>query len=263
METLPSLLLGKGMLFIVGTGPGSLEQMTGRAKEAIGLSTHIVGNGMYLDMLDDLVEGKQVVTSSMGREVDRARKAVELSSDNVVTIVSGGDAGVYGMASIVLEIMERTNVEVDVEIVPGVTAATAAAAKLGSPLSSDFMVISLSDLLTPWEEIDRRLEAGFGLGVPVVLYNPKSVRRPGNLARAVAIAVKHLPLTTPVGVVKDAYRPGEEVIITTLGAMQKDDSFVDMHSTVVVGGRDSRTWKVGSDVKGIITPRGYDRKYVY
>jgi precorrin-3B C17-methyltransferase len=251
------------MLFIVGTGPGSLEQMTGRAKEAIACSTHVVGNGMYLDMLEGLVTGKTVITSSMGREVDRARKAVELSRKNVVTIVSGGDAGVYGMASIVLEIVERTGVEVDVEIVPGVTAATAAAARLGSPLSSDFMVISLSDLLTPWVEIERRLEAAFSLGIPVVLYNPKSVRRPMNLAKAMGIASKHIPLGTPIGVVKDAYREGERVVVTTLGEVIENDAFVDMHSTVVVGGKDSRMWKVGSDVKGIITPRGYDRKYVY
>lgn len=263
MEMSQSPSPGKGMLFIVGTGPGNLEQMTGRAKEAIARSTHVVGNGMYLDMLDGLVADKTVITSSMGREVERARKAVELASSNVVTIVSGGDAGVYGMASIVLEIIERSGVEVEVEIVPGVTAATAAAARLGSPLSSDFMVISLSDLLTPWSEIERRLEAAFSLGIPVVLYNPKSLRRPRNLAKAMGIAGKHISLTTPVGVVKDAYRPGEEVIVTTLGEVIKDDAFVDMHSTVVVGGKDSRTWKVGLDVKGIITPRGYDRKYVY
>jgi precorrin-3B C17-methyltransferase len=178
-------------------------------------------------------------------------------------VLQNGDAGVYGMASIVLEVLERSGQQVDIEIVPGVTAATAAAALLGSPLSSDFMVVSLSDLLTRWEEIEKRLDAAFSLGIPVVLYNPKSVRRPGNLAAAMAIASRHLAAATPIGVVKNAYRPGEEVIVTTLEEMIRDDHFVDMHSTVVVGGRESRFWKVGSDVKGIITPRGYDRKYVY
>jgi precorrin-3B C17-methyltransferase len=237
--------------------------MTGRALEAIARSRYVVGNALYLEMLGELTAGKELVVSSMGREVERAKKAVELSRDNVVTIVSGGDAGVYGMASIVLEVLDRSGLDVDLEIVPGVTAATAAAALLGSPLSSDFMVISLSDLLTQWGEIERRLEAAFSLGIPVVLYNPKSVRRPENLSAAMAIACRHLPATTPVGVVKDAYRPGEQVIVTTLGEISEDDHFVDMHSTVVVGGKESRFWKVGSDVKGIITPRGYDRKYVY
>jgi len=250
-------------LFIVGTGPGCPGQMTGRAAEAIARSKYVVGNALYLEMLGEMTAGKELVVSSMGREVERAKKAVELAGQNVVSIVSGGDAGVYGMASIVLEIVDRSGADIDLEIVPGVTAATAASALLGAPLSSDFMVISLSDLLTPWAEIERRLGAAFSLGIPVVLYNPKSMRRPENLNIALAIASRHLPPGTPVGVVKNAYRDGEQVTVTTLEEIASDDRFVDMHSTVVVGGKESRFWKVGSDVKGIITPRGYDRKYVY
>jgi precorrin-3B C17-methyltransferase len=158
--------------------------------------------------------------------------------------------------------VEHSNPNIEVEVVPGVTAASAAASLLGSPLSSDFMVISLSDLLTPWEHIVRRLEAAFSVGVPVVLYNPKSNRRPENLSAALQIALKHLPPNTPIGIVKDAYRDGEEVKITTLEALASDDSFVDMHSTVIVGGMESRVWR-NSDAEWIITPRGYDRKYVY
>jgi precorrin-3B C17-methyltransferase len=252
-----------GKLFIVGTGPGRPDQMTLRAREAIAISDYVVGNDLYLDLIQDLLPGKEVIISSMGKEVDRAKKAVELAKSHKVAIVSGGDAGVYGMASIVLEIIEHAQAEIAVEIVPGVTAATAASALLGSPLSSDFMVISLSDLLTPWGQIERRLEAGFSTGIPIVLYNPKSNRRPGNLANALAIALKHLPATVPVGVVKDAYREGQKTITTTLGALAEDNSFVDMHSTVVIGGSESRIWKEGENVKGIITPRGYDRKYVY
>ncbi|WP_026068753.1 precorrin-3B C(17)-methyltransferase [Methanomassiliicoccus luminyensis] len=259
----PSPSQGKGKLYIVGTGPGRSDQMTMRARDAIASSTHVVGNQIYLDNVSDLLAGKEIFNSSMGREVQRAKKAVELAQDHMVSIVSGGDAGVYGMASIVLEIVEKSFPETAVEIVPGVTAASAAASLLGSPLSSDFMVISLSDLLTPWVEIERRLEAAFGVGVPVVLYNPKSLRRPDNLHTALSIAKKHLPGTTPIGVVKDAYRPDETVTVTKLEALAENDDFVDMHSTVVVGGLDSRIWAEGESVRGIITPRGYNRKYAY
>jgi precorrin-3B C17-methyltransferase len=251
------------MLYIVGTGPGDPEQMTSRALAAIRASEFVVGNKLYLDMLAPHTGGKQLVISHMGKEVERAKKAVELSQEHVVSIVSGGDAGVYGMASIVLEIVERSYPGTKVEIIPGVTAANAAASLLGSPLSSDFAVISLSDLLTPWEKIEKRLHAAFSIGIPVVLYNPKSNRRPGNLAEALAIARGYLPPSTPIGVVKDAYRPGMEVRVTTLASIIEDDSFVDMHSTVIVGGEESRIWKEGADVRGIITPRGYDHKYVY
>jgi len=254
---------GNGKLYIVGTGPGNLEQMTARAVAAIEDSDVVVGNKFYLDMLGPLIDGKEVVESSMGREVERAKKAVELARDRKVSMASGGDAGVYGMASIVLEIIESGGEDVNVEVVPGVTAASSAASLLGSPLSSDFMVISLSDLLTTWAEIEERLEAAFTLGIPVVLYNPRSRRRKNNLAKALAIASKHLPATTPIGVVKNCYRPDEQKKILTLKELREDHSFVDMHSTVVVGGRTTRIWKVGDDVKGIITPRGYGRKYVY
>ncbi len=254
---------GKGRLYIVGTGPGSPAQMTLRAREVIAMSEVVVGNKLYLDMIEELVQGKELLISAMGKEVDRAQKAVTMAKDRPVAIVSGGDAGVYGMASIVLEIVEKSSYDIPIEIVPGITAANAAAAILGSPLSSDFMVISLSDLLTPWEEIVRRLHAAFGVGVPVVLYNPKSNRRPGNLGEALIIASEHLPASTPVGVVKNAFREGEERTITTLGELSSDDDFVDMHSTVIIGGRESRIWRSGTNVKGIITPRGYDRKYIY
>ena len=251
------------MLYIVGTGPGSLAQITPRALEAIHGSDYVVGNKLYLDMLAENTQGKNLVISHMGKEVERARTAVELAQEHTVSIVSGGDAGVYGMASIVLEIVERSFPGTLVEVIPGITAANAAASLLGSPLSSDFAVISLSDLLTPWEKIVQRLEATFAVGIPVVLYNPKSERRPNNLTAALDIAMKHLAPETPVGVVKNAFREKEEIIVGTLGGMVEDHSFVDMHSTVIIGGTESRIWKEGDDVRGIITPRGYNHKYVY
>jgi len=252
-----------GKLFIVGTGPGRLEQMTGRARSAIQESEYILGNDSYLSPLEPLLAGKQVIRSSMGREVERARQAVGLARNHTVAMVSGGDPGVYGMAGIVLEVLEQDGSGIPVEVVPGVTAATAAASRLGSPLSGDFAVVSLSDLLTPMETIERRLSAAFSMGVPVVLYNPKSRGRPYNFARAIEIARVYRDPSTPVGIVRNAYREGEEVRVTTLDHVEDLGEEVDMHSIVIVGGEESRIWMEGENAKGIITPRGYHRKYLY
>lgn len=252
-----------GILYIVGTGPGTPDQMTLDAVRAIQSADYVIGNASYLTPLSDLVAGKNVIRSGMGKEVERAQQAVELARDHVVAMVSGGDPGVYGMASIVLEVVEKCGVAIDVRVIPGVTAANAAASRVGSPLSGDFCVISLSDLLTPMPEIERRLNAAFSMGVPVVLYNPKSRGRPHNLGRALEIAVQYHGPGTPVAVVKNAYRDGEQVMVTTLGDMGDHIDDVDMHSTVIIGGNESRLFRSGSHVKGIITPRGYHRKYVY
>ena len=256
-------LPGIGRLSIVGIGPGGQDQMTARARDAIAGADLVIGNGLYLDQIAPLLPGKEIIRSSMGKEVERARQAVELACSRAVAVVSGGDPGVYGMASIVLEVLEHSGLDIAVEVVPGVTAATAAASRLGAPLSGDFMVISLSDLLTPWEEIERRLDLAFQMGVPVVLYNPKSRGRRDHLAVALALATRHLPPETPVGFVKDAYREGEELTITTLGEAIGKVGEVDMHATIIIGGRESRIWRRGGDAKGIITPRGYERKYLY
>lgn len=167
------------------------------------------------------------------------------------------------MASIVLEVLSHNGPAIPVEVIPGVTAATAGAALLGSPLSGDFAVISLSDLLTPRDIIRERLAALFSVQIPVVLYNPKSRTRTEQLGEALTIAQEYLSPDTPVGVVRNAYRPGQSVMITTLGKVWEIYDLVDMHSVVFVGGEESRIWRRGEDVRGIITPRGYHRKYVY
>jgi len=254
---------GKGSLSIVGLGPGRLEYMTPRALRAIASSDYVIGNASYLDPLESLLTGKQVIRSSMGKEVERAEQAVDLARSSAVAIVSGGDAGIYGMASIVLEVLEHSGADIDVEIIPGVTAATAAASRIGSPLSGDFAVISLSDLLTPLEIIEQRLDAVFSTGIPVVLYNPKSRGRPHNFALAMEHARKYLDTGTPIAIVRNALRDGEEMIVTTLGDVEKVWGAVDMHTTVIVGGKESRIWRTGENVRGIITPRGYHTKYVY
>jgi precorrin-3B C17-methyltransferase len=260
---LPSHNKTSGKLYIVGSGPGNLEQMTEKAKNALLASDYIIGNDTYLVPLMPLIGDRTVIKSSMGKEVERAQRSIELAESSVVSIVSGGDPGVYGMAGIVLEVLEKSGKEIDVEVIPGVTAANAAASLLGSPLSGDFAVISLSDLLVPIEVIEKRLNASFSMEIPVVLYNPKSRGRPHNLALAIEIARKYRDDATPVGVVKNAYREGEETIVTTLGTIETIYEQVDMHSAVIIGGSESRIWRMGNNVKGIITPRGYHRKYVY
>lgn len=260
---MPSHAEGKGSLAIVGLGPGRIAYMTGRALDAVRNADIVLGHATYLEPLQELLTGKKVVSSSMGKEVDRARQAIDLARTNHVAIVSGGDAGIYGMASIVLEVLEHEGVSVDVEVIPGVTAANAAASRAGSPLSGDFASISLSDLLTPLDVIEKRLDAVFSAGIPVVLYNPKSRGRPHNLAIAVEHARRHLGSKTPVAIVRNALRDGEEVTITTLGEIEEHIEKIDMHTTVIIGGAESRIWRRGDDVKGIITPRGYHRKYVY
>ena len=260
---MPSHGEGRGVLYIVGSGPGSPDQMTGKALQAIRDAEYVLGNDSYLTPLSPLIEGKTVIRSSMGKEVERAREAVTLARDHVVAMVSGGDPGVYGMASIVLEVAERSGSAARIEVIPGVTAATAAASRLGSPLSGDFAVVSLSDLLTPMEVIEKRLEHAFAMGIPVVLYNPRSRGRPYNFARAMEIAASHRESSTPLGLVKNAYRDGEEIIITTLGQVATIEDQVVMHSAVIVGGTESRIWMEGSHARWIITPRGYHRKYLY
>lgn len=238
--------------------------MTGRAIAAIASAEYVIGNDTYLVPLGSLIAGKNVIKSSMGKEVERAKKAIELAGAHRVAIVSGGDAGVYGMAGIVLEVLEHSGANIPVEIVPGVTAANAGASLVGSPLSGDFAVISLSDLLTPLEVIEKRLDAVFSVGIPVVIYNPRSHGRPHNFALAVGHARKFYPATVPVAIIKNALRDDQEdPVVTTLGEIENVIDAIDMHTTVIFGGTESRIWRMGDYARGIITPRGYHRKYVY
>ncbi|UUX92829.1 precorrin-3B C(17)-methyltransferase [Methanoplanus endosymbiosus] len=253
----------RGKLFIIGIGPGNTDFMIKRASDAIRESDIIIGNDFYLNLIKPLVEDKEVIYSSMGKEVERARRCIELAEKKKVAMISGGDPGIYGMAGIVIEIIKKDSSGVDYEVIPGVTAATAAASRTGSPLSGDYTTISLSDLLTPLEVIEKRLDLAFQMGVPVVLYNPKSNGRPHNLAMALGTALKYKSGDTPVAVVKNSHREGEEIRYYTLAELFEDDGFVDMRSVVTIGGEESEFIGEGEDISGIITPRGYDRKYVY
>ncbi|MCD4703449.1 MAG: precorrin-3B C(17)-methyltransferase [Methanosarcinaceae archaeon] len=254
----------KGKLYIIGIGPGSVEQMTVKARDVVLESDYIVGNGTYLDQIESLLGEQEIIRSTMGKEVDRAKKAVELAADKTVSMVSGGDANVYGMAGLVLEVAEHQDLDVDIEVLPGVTAITAGASVLGAPIVNDFAVISLSDLLTPWEVIEKRLDAAASADFIISLYNPKSRQRHSNFSRAIEVIRKHRDSSVPVGLVKNALRgEAQEHVVTTLGRVLEDyDDWVDMRTTILITSSVSRIWKKG-DVERIITPRGYQNKYDY
>jgi precorrin-3B C17-methyltransferase len=244
---------GRGRISVVGIGPGALEHLTPKAKQELEDADVVVGYLTYVKLVRSIIKPEAtVIGGRMGREVERARVAVKEALENKrVVVISSGDAGVYGMAGVVLEVAALKNAEVPIEIIPGVTAATAAASKLGAPLVSDFAVISLSDLLTPWRRIEKRLEAATESDFVIVLYNPQSPGRTEPLTRAHEILLRHRSAETPVGVVKCAGREGEETVITTLKAMV--DAEIDMVTTVIVGNSTTRV------VNGrMVTPRGYD-----
>jgi len=246
----------QGKLYIVGIGPGAVEHLTKKALNVLQESEYVIGNATYIDQIAEVIKNSKVIRSEMGKEVERAKKAVELAKEHVVSIISGGDANVYGMAGLVFEIAEKNNVEI--EVIPGVTALSAAASLLGAPIVNDFAVISLSDLLTPVEIIEKRLESAAKADFAIVLYNPKSRNRRQNFGRAIEIIRKHRGDETPVGIVKNATREAEKVIATTLGEVMQYNDEVDMSTLVVIGNSESRLWN-----GKIITPRGYQKKYEY
>jgi precorrin-3B C17-methyltransferase len=253
MSPLPS----QGKLYIVGIGPGGKEHLTKKAEKVLMSSEYVIGNGTYLDQIAFVIKGVKVIRSGMGGEVERAKKAVELSRDHVVSIVSGGDANVYGMAGLVLEVAQKDK-DIDIEVIPGMTAVSAAASLLGAPIVNDFAVISLSDLLTPIEVIERRFKSAAEADFVIAVYNPKSRNRSENFGRAIEIIRKYRNDETPVGVVKSATREGETVIVTTLGKIMEHNDIIDMSTLVLIGNSESRLWN-----NRIITPRGYQRKYEY
>ncbi|MFH0958017.1 MAG: precorrin-3B C(17)-methyltransferase [Pseudomonadota bacterium] len=241
----------KGKLYVVGIGPGSVDDRTRRAEAAILQSDVVVGYSRYLGLIDDLTHGKKVVSSGMTREVQRCREAIRLASEGqTVSLVSSGDPGVYGMAGLALQLVAQEGLDLDVEIVPGVTAALSAAARLGAPLMLDFCVISLSDLLAPWSVIRDRLNAAAQADMVTALYNPRSKKRVKQLEEAAKIFRKFRDGGTPVGIVTSSAGDNETVVISDL------DNFLDheisMLSVVIIGSSTSTT------VNGcFITPRGY------
>lgn len=239
----------RGLLHLIGIGPGSSELLPPMARSALARSEVVIGLDRYVESVRPFLRpGSSVDASPIGSEVARAERAVaEASAGKAVALVSGGDAGVYAMSSPALE---RAGDDIDVVSVPGITAAVASAALLGSPLGHDHCAISLSDLLTPWEVIRRRIKAAAEGDFVVAFYNPRSSGRHWQLEEARLLLAEHRKPGTPVGVITDAYRPGQRVTITTLGDL--DTRSVDMTTTVVVGNTQTRV-----AAGRMVTPRGY------
>ncbi|MBI2955165.1 MAG: precorrin-3B C(17)-methyltransferase [Chloroflexi bacterium] len=251
----------RGKIVVVGLGPGKREHLTFRAGEALRQADIILGYKRYTNFVraflaDDGDAGKEILSSGMRHEVERAVRAVELAEQGKsVAVVSSGDAGIYGMAGLIYEVArERGWMSDGIEVVPGVSALNASASLLGAPLVHDFAAISLSDLLTPWDVIASRLVAAAQADFVIVLYNPKSTKRVEQLAEAQRIICRHRAAATPVGIVRNAYRDGQQVILTDLGHMAEHE--VDMLTTIIVGNSGTNTF---GDV--MVTPRGYETKY--
>ena len=241
-----------GKLYVVGLGPGALDHLTPAAAAAIAAAEVVVGYRTYLELIPELLVGKEVVSSGMMKEVERCREALRLAAaGRQVALVSSGDAGIYGMAGLALELQPTEAPDIAVEVVPGVSAVQAAAARLGAPLMHDFAVVSLSDLLTPWALIRRRLEAAAAADFVVALYNPKSRGRTTQLGEAAAILLRHRGPATPVGIVRNACRDDETVTVIDLAGLAAAE--VDMLSLVIVGNSQTLV-----DARGrMVTPRGY------
>ena len=243
-----------GKIYVVGIGPGKKADMTFRAYEAMEKSDIIIGYKTYMDLIKEYYPGKEMKNSPMTKEVDRCIDVLKLAKEGKnVALISSGDAGVYGMAGIMLEIADG---EVEVEIIPGVTATNAAAAIVGAPVMHDYVTISLSNLLTDWELIKKRLELAAQGDFVVSIYNPKSRGRVTQIEEAREIMLKYKPKTTPVAIVRNAGREDEEHVVTTLDEMLNHE--INMLTIVIIGNANTFI----KDGK-MITPRGYSNKYEY
>ena len=237
-------------LSVIGLGPGGAMDMTRRAYEAVKACDLVVGYTVYVDLLKDEFGDKEVLTTPMRKEVERCKLALEKAAEGrTVAMVCSGDAGVYGMAGLIYELAADFP-GVEIEVVPGVSASNGGAAVLGAPLMHDYCVISLSDLLTPWETIERRLIAAAQADFVISLYNPSSHKRPDYLQRACDILLAHKGAETVCGIVRNIGREGEEAQVLTLGELR--DTPVDMFTTVFIGNSQTRA------ISGhMVTPRGY------
>jgi cobalt-precorrin 5A hydrolase/precorrin-3B C17-methyltransferase len=244
-----------GRLWLVGTGPGQLDQMTPAAQGAIAAANGVIGYTLYLDLIQPLLRPGQIVEGSpITQERQRAERAIDLARWGLtVAVVSSGDCGIYGMAGLVLEQLQSQGWDgktPQVQIFPGITALQAAASRVGAPLMHDFCAISLSDLLTPWEMIEKRLNAAAQADFVVAIYNPKSQTRTQQIAIAQEIFLRHRERQTPVAIVHSAYRPDEQITLSTLEDFLTVP--IDMLTVVLIGNQSSRV-----HANWFITPRGY------
>ncbi|MBR6093904.1 MAG: precorrin-3B C(17)-methyltransferase [Lachnospiraceae bacterium] len=242
--------MSKGFIYIVGLGPGSETGITKEADEAIRSSDVIVGYQTYIDLVKERYPGKELFPNGMKMEIDRCKKCVAFAKEGKkVALICSGDAGVYGMASPMLEVALSEGFT-DVKVIPGVSAAMSGAAIVGAPVGHDFCVISLSDLLTPWDVIEKRLSAAADGDFCIVLYNPSSHKRKDYLMKACEILLKSKSESTVCAIARNIGREGESAEVLTLRELKSTQT--DMFTTVFIGNSKSR--KIGSYM---VTPRGY------
>ena len=236
---------------MVGYGPGGIDDRTRRAERAISEADVVAGYGPYLDAVADLTAGKELVRTGMMREVERVEAALALAvAGKRVALVSSGDPGVYGMAGLAYELARAKGLDVSIDIVPGVTAANAAAARFGAPLMLDYAVISLSDLLVPWEQIRHRLQAVAAADLALALYNPRSTKRTTQIEEARDILLAHRPASTPVGIATAVSHADERLELATLEDFTRRD--FAMRSVILIGNSATQAWGAW-----MVTPRGY------
>jgi precorrin-3B C17-methyltransferase len=250
-----------GKLYVVGIGPGAAEHTTPAALAAIADAELVVGYRTYIGLVKHLLDGKEVVQTGMTEEIGRARAAVERAkAGGKVALVSSGDAGVYGMAGLVFEVLReigwKRGESPELVLVPGITAINSCASRVGAPLVHDFCSISLSDLLTPWPTIEKRIAAAAAADFVIGLYNPASGRRTRQILEAQRIIKQHRPGTTPVALVKSAYRELEDIKLTDLDTFTEYE--IGMLTTVLVGNSNTFVFE-----NYMVTPRGYTNKYTF
>ena len=245
-----------GTLTVVGIGPGALDLMAPRARQTLENAEVVVGYRTYLDLVQDCFNpASEILSSAMMQEIDRCRKALELAeAGQRVALVCGGDPGIYAMAGLVFELARATDSRANIDIIPGIAALTGCAAVLGAPLMHDFAAISLSDLMTPWALIERRIETAAGADFVLVIYNPRSKKRTDQIVRCREILLKHRAPETPTGIVNGASREHESVRLTTLDTMLDEE--IGMQTTVIIGNSQTFIWR-----ERMVTPRGYSGKY--
>ncbi|MFZ1813756.1 MAG: precorrin-3B C(17)-methyltransferase [Rhizobiaceae bacterium] len=254
----------RGTLFVVGIGPGKQGWRSPEVSAMISASTDLVGYSLYLDLIADISQGKTRHDFDLGKEEDRVRHAMELAGKGRdVALVCSGDAGIYAMATLVFELLEKGGLSdgaqrIAIEVSPGISALQAAAARAGAPLGHDFCTISLSDLLTPWPDIQRRVKAAAEGDFVIAFYNPVSKRRRTQLAHAREVLLQHRPDDTPVILATNLGREGETVRIVPLAELDVDE--VDMLTVVLVGSSQTRTVRTGDGRNWVYTPRGYAAK---
>lgn len=258
-------------LYVIGTGPGDISYITLRAIEIIKQVDCIAGYTTYINLIKDLIPGKEIISTGMTKEVERVEKAIDMAlTGKSCALVSGGDPGIYAMAGLVFEICKKRNIKLrrardksessnsnrglPLEIIPGIPALASGAALAGAPLTHDFAAISLSDLLTPWEKIEKRLTCAAMADFVIVIYNPKSKKRDWQIKKAQELILEHRKGSTPVAIVTGAMRENQNISFTTLELL--DEASINMQTVVFVGSSASLRY-----LDFLFTPRGYGKKY--